>query len=152
MQRSKFASGKPLTNGAICRMIRNHLHNELGWGDSTYPEAEIEDIEHTCPDNMDLNNLLSMKRYMQWGRSLGEANWDFDIHDFIMAHAYVLNLDISPLGDDILKQFADIKTAKDERSVIQKQIDKLEKKRMVLDDSISGMHQRLIKTKIPAGV
>lgn len=150
MNRNKFASGKPLTNAAICRMIRHHLHNELGWNDGNYPAQEIETIEKMCPLNMNLNHLLSMKRYIQWGKNLESEGWDFDIHDFITAHAYVLNLDLSPLGTDVLEHFEKMEKIKKEIRDLNKQIESLETKRNALNDNSRDMHVALLKIKIEA--
>jgi len=146
MQRNKFVSGKHLTNLAICRMIRNHLHEVYGWNDGNYPESEIEEIEKACPVP-DVNNLLTVKRYCQWGENLIRQGWDVDIHDMIESHAYVLNLEMQPLGVEILSQFELMKKIKTERSGVQKQIDLLMKKREELDNENKSIHKKVFKMK-----
>ena len=146
MQRSKFAAGKPLTNLAICRMVRNHLHDVFGWNDGTYPDSETKDLDDSCPLRIDLNGLLTLKRYCQWGRNLEGKGWEVDIHDLIISHAYVLNLDLEPLGDEVLKQFEMMKSLKADRKEIQDQIDALLKKREAIDSLSSTVHESIIKS------
>ena len=145
MQRVKFISSKPLTKTAICRMITNRL-DEMGWF-SEKSESEVDDLFSRCPVD-DLNNLLAIKQYIKWGAGLEQLSWTIDIHDMILAHAYVLNLDLAPLGKDVLDDFKRLKDLKDRQTEFLKEEQILQKKRLAITNVIEGIHLKLFKKKI----
>ena len=149
MQRSKFVTS--LSVHAICRMMRNHLCEAHGW----FPERDIEHVEtdshdfvQACPVD-DLNHLLTIKRYIQWAEKLeSDKAWTVDIHDLITTHAYVLNLDLEPLGHAVTKEFATLNELKTKEKILQAQENKLAKERLALGDEIEKIHVKLFKKKI----
>ncbi len=126
-------------------MIRNHLHSFYGWNDGNYPESEIEDLDGACPLGLDLNNLLSIKNYCYWARNLEQKGWEVDIHELIVSHSFVLNLDLSPLGEETLQKFEQMKTIKTERKAIIDQIESLQNKRDAIDEEASAIHKTVFK-------
>lgn len=150
MQRVKFISGKQLTVAAICRMMRNHLHSFYGWGDSkaeSHAEMEIKELSDACPVS-DLNQMLSIKNYIKWGAGLRDLEWSIDIHEIILTHSFVLNLDIPQYEPGVLEAFNQMKYLKLQKKSINTKVSILKKEADSIDEQLSALHKKVFKMKM----
>jgi hypothetical protein len=132
-------------------MIRNHLHDVFGWGDSNTEvaaEDEIRDLERTYPAPADLNQMLSFKNYLKWARNLRDRAWSVDIRELIIAHSHVLNLPMPKFEDGVLEGFEQMKSLRSSQREVMAKIKVLEKERDSISNQLDAVHKKIFKTKI----